>query len=37
MNDSVHWYVNDLTSRIITETGIATDKFYSWKNNPTML
>lgn len=31
VNDSVHWYMSELTSRIVAETGIPTDRFHIGK------
>ncbi|KPI98876.1 PREDICTED: luciferin 4-monooxygenase-like isoform X2 [Papilio xuthus] len=31
MNDSVHWFMNDLSSRIIAQTGIPNDRFHLGK------
>ncbi|KPJ11571.1 Luciferin 4-monooxygenase [Papilio machaon] len=31
MNDSVHWFMNDLTSRIIAQSGIPSDRFHLGK------
>ncbi|XP_068623923.1 luciferin 4-monooxygenase-like [Battus philenor] len=30
-NDSVHWYVNDLASRVIAKSGIPSDRFHLGK------
>ncbi|KAJ0173166.1 hypothetical protein K1T71_011342 [Dendrolimus kikuchii] len=30
-NDSVHWYMNELTSRVVAESGIPTDRFHLGK------
>ncbi|KOB63794.1 Luciferase, partial [Operophtera brumata] len=31
VNDSVHWYMSELTSRIVAETGIPSDRFHLGK------
>lgn len=31
VNDSVHWYMNELTSRIVAESGIPSDRFHLGK------
>ncbi|XP_061722507.1 luciferin 4-monooxygenase-like [Cydia pomonella] len=31
VNDSVHWFMNDLTSRIVAESGIPTDRHHLGK------
>ncbi|KOB75416.1 Uncharacterized protein OBRU01_07526, partial [Operophtera brumata] len=31
VNDSVHWYMSELTSRIVAETGIPNDRFHLGK------
>ncbi|XP_013145278.1 PREDICTED: luciferin 4-monooxygenase-like [Papilio polytes] len=31
MNDSVHWFMNDLSSRVIAQTGIPSDRYHLGK------